>query len=101
VIRLKSPDIPVNPSGSKYVSEFKGEYLRFLAVLVAYFEVMEEGLPKRTPLNRMAEYLRRDRVSLCQGIAKVEKRLLGDEEFREKLKSAEEGLIEGRKKRLR
>ena len=52
------------------------------------------------PLNRMAEYLGRDPVSLCQGIAKVEKRLLGDEEFRKKLKRAEEGLIEGRNKRF-
>jgi chromosomal replication initiation ATPase DnaA len=51
-------------------------------------------------LNRMAEYLGRDPVTLCQGIAKVEKRLLGDEGFREKMKSAEEELIKGRKKRL-
>jgi chromosomal replication initiation ATPase DnaA len=53
------------------------------------------------PLNRMAEYLGRDPVTLCHGIAKVEKRLLGDEEFRKKWKGAEEGLIEGRKKRFK
>jgi chromosomal replication initiation ATPase DnaA len=51
-------------------------------------------------LNHMAEYLGRDPVSLCQGIAKVEKRLLDNEEFGKKLKMAEEGLIEGRKKRI-
>jgi chromosomal replication initiation ATPase DnaA len=41
------------------------------------------------PLNHVAEYLRRDPVSLCQGIAKVEKNLMSNEEFREKMESAE------------
>jgi putative transposase len=52
------------------------------------------------PLSRIAGFFERDPVTLCQGIAKVEKSLLGDEEFRKKLKNAEEGLIEGRKRRL-
>jgi hypothetical protein len=48
----------------------------------------------------MAEYLGRDPVSLCQGMAKVEKRLLDDEEFRRKIGKAEEGLTEGRRKKF-
>ena len=52
------------------------------------------------PLSRIAGFFERDPVTLCQGIAKVEKSFLGDEEFREKLKNAEEGLMEGRKRRF-
>ena len=49
------------------------------------------------PLSRMAEYFRRDPVSLCQGMAKVEKRMREEDGFREKLMGLEKNLVEGRK----
>ena len=41
------------------------------------------------PLSRVADYFRRDPVSLCQGMAKVEKRMREEDGFREKLMDLE------------
>jgi hypothetical protein len=44
---------------------------------------------------------RRDPVSLCQGIAKVERRMREDDGFIEKLMSLEKNLVEGRKRKIK
>ena len=48
-------------------------------------------------MSSIADYFRRDPVSLCQGIAKVEKRMREEDGFREKLMGLEKNLVEGRK----
>jgi predicted transcriptional regulator len=49
-------------------------------------------------LSRIADYFQRDPVSLCQGIAKVEKRMREEDGFREKLMRLEKNLVEDRKR---
>jgi REP-associated tyrosine transposase len=53
------------------------------------------------PLRRIADYFRRDSVSLCQGIAKVERRIGEGSGFREKLTELEENLTEGHKRKIK
>ena len=53
------------------------------------------------PLSSIADYFRRDPVSLCQGIAKVEKRMREEDGFREKLMALEKNLGEGRKRKIK
>ena len=53
------------------------------------------------PLSSIADYFQRDPVSLCQGIAKVEKRMREEEGFREKLMRLEKILVEGRKRKIK
>jgi chromosomal replication initiation ATPase DnaA len=53
------------------------------------------------PLSSIADYFRRDPVSLCQGIAKVERRIREHDGFIEKLMSLEKNLVEGRKKKIK
>jgi putative transposase len=53
------------------------------------------------PLSSIADYFRRDPVSLCQGIAKVEKRMREEDGFGEKLMGLEKNLVEGRKIKIR
>ena len=52
-------------------------------------------------LSSIADYFRRDAVSLCQGIAKVEKRLKEEDGFREKLMGLEKILVEGRRSKIK
>ena len=52
-------------------------------------------------LSSIADYFRRDPVSLCQGIAKVEKRMREEEGFRKKLMGLEKNLVEGRKIKIK
>ena len=53
------------------------------------------------PLNSIADFFRRDPVSLCQGIAKVERRMREEDGFREKLMELEKNLVEGRKRKIK
>ena len=53
------------------------------------------------PLSSIADYFRRDPVSLCQGLAKVEKRMREEDGFREKLIGLEKNLVEGRKSKIK
>ena len=53
------------------------------------------------PLGSIADYFRRDSVSLCQGIAKLEKRMREEDAFREKLVGLEKNLVEGRKRKIK
>jgi len=53
------------------------------------------------PLSSMADYFRRDPVSLCQGMAKVERRMREEDGFREKLMELEKNLVEGRKRKIK
>jgi len=53
------------------------------------------------PLSSIADYFRRDPVSLCQGIAKVERRMGEEDGFREKLMGLEKNLVEGRKRKIK
>jgi len=53
------------------------------------------------PLSSIADYFRRDPVSLCQGIAKVEKRMREEDGFREKLMGLERNLVGGRKIKIK
>lgn len=53
------------------------------------------------PLRNIADYFRRDPVSLCQGIAKVEKRIMEEDAFRKKLMGLEKDLVAGRKRKIR
>ncbi len=53
------------------------------------------------PLSSIADYFRRDPVSLCQGIAKVEKRMREEDGFREKPMALEKNLGEGRKRKIK
>ena len=53
------------------------------------------------PLSSIADYFRRDPVSLCQGIAKVEMRMREEDGFREKLMGLEKNLVEGRKIKIK
>ncbi len=52
-------------------------------------------------LSSIADYFRRDPVSLCQGIAKVERRMREDDGFIEKLMSLEKNLVEERKRKIK
>ena len=54
-----------------------------------------------SPLNSIADYFRRDPVSLCQGMAKVERRMREEDGFREKLMELEKNLVEGRKRKIK
>jgi len=49
----------------------------------------------------MADYFRRDPVSLCQGMAKVERRMREEDGFREKLMGLEKNLVKGRKRKIK
>ena len=53
------------------------------------------------PLRSIADYFRRDSVSLCQGITKVERRMREEDGFREKLMRLEKNLVEGRKRKIK
>jgi chromosomal replication initiation ATPase DnaA len=53
------------------------------------------------PLSSIADYFRRDPVSLCQGMAKVERRMREEDGFREKLMELEKNLVEGRKRKIK
>ena len=53
------------------------------------------------PLRSIADYFRRDPVSLCQGIAKLERRMREEDGFREKLMELEKNLVEGRKRKIK
>jgi hypothetical protein len=53
------------------------------------------------PLSSIADYFRRDSVSLCQGMAKVEKRMREEDGFRENLMGLEKNLVEGRKIKIK
>jgi hypothetical protein len=53
------------------------------------------------PLRSIADYFGRDSVSLCQGIAKVERRIGEGSGFREKLTELEENLTEGHKRKIK
>ncbi len=52
-------------------------------------------------LSRIADYFRRDPVSLCQGIAKVERQMREEDGFREKLMELEKNLVDGRKRKIK
>jgi putative transposase len=51
-------------------------------------------------LSSIADYFRRDPVSLCQGIGKVEKRIREEDGFRERLMDLEKNLVKGRKRKI-
>jgi len=51
-------------------------------------------------LSSIADYFRRDRVSVCQGIAKVERHMRQEDRFREKLMELEKNLVDGRKTKI-
>jgi len=53
------------------------------------------------PLGIIAAFFRRDPVSLCQGIAKMERRMREDDGFREKIMKLEKNLVEGRRRKIR
>ncbi len=53
------------------------------------------------PLSSISDYFKRDPVSLCQGIAKVEKRMSEEDGLREKLMRLEKNLVEGRKSKIK
>ncbi len=53
------------------------------------------------PLSSIADYFRRDPVSLCQGIGKVERRMREEDGFRERIIGLEKNLVEGRKRRIK
>jgi len=52
----------------------------------------------RYPLSEMASSFGRDPASLCQGIARVEKRIREDDRFAHKIKDLEEDLTERRRR---
>ena len=52
-------------------------------------------------LSSIADYFRRDPVSLCQGMAKVERRMGEEDGFRKKLMGLEKNLVEGRKRKIK
>ncbi len=53
------------------------------------------------PLRSIADYFRRDSVSLCQGIAKLERRMREEDGFRKKLVGLEKKLVEGYKRKIK
>ncbi len=53
------------------------------------------------PLRSIADYFRRDSVSLCQGIAKLEKRMMEQDGFKKKLMGLEKNLVEGHKRKIK
>ena len=52
------------------------------------------------PLRSIADYFRRDSVSLCQGIAKLEKGMREPDGFKKKLMGLEKNLVEGHKRKI-
>ena len=53
------------------------------------------------PLRSIADYFRRDSVSLCQGIEKLEKRMMEQDGFKKKLVGLEKNLVEGHKRKIK
>ena len=52
-------------------------------------------------MSSIADYFQRDPVSLCQGIAKVEKRMREEDGFIKKLMGLEKNLVEGCKRKIK
>ncbi len=52
-------------------------------------------------MSSIADYFGRDPVSLCQGMAKMERRMRGEDGFRETLIELEKNLAEGRKRQIK